>query len=71
VEPGHHRRSRGPTPAALREFQWNSYPLNLNGPTTNWSHGLWEDTWWHVALVNDGKHTVMYVDGAPAVDNPP
>jgi hypothetical protein len=56
--------------SSLREFQWNSYPLNLSGPTTNWSHGLWEDTWWHVALVNDGQHTVMYVEGSPTVDNP-
>jgi hypothetical protein len=56
--------------SSLREFQWNSYPLNLTSPTTNWSQGLPEETWWHVALVNDGQHTVMYVDGCPTVDNP-
>jgi hypothetical protein len=56
--------------SSLRELQWNAYPLNLNGPTTNWSHGLPEQTWWHVALVNDGRHTVMYVEGSPTVDNP-
>jgi hypothetical protein len=56
--------------SSLREFQWNSYPPNLNGPTTNWSQGLYEDVWWHVALVNDGKHTVMYVEASPTVDNP-
>jgi hypothetical protein len=69
-----HGRDRRPSPgiciSSLREFQWNSYPLNLNGPATNWSQGLYEDTWWHVALVNDGKHTVMYVEGSPTVDNP-
>jgi hypothetical protein len=53
-----------------REPQWNVYPLNLTSATTNWGQGLPEDTWWHLAVVNDGKHTVMYVEGCPTVDNP-
>jgi hypothetical protein len=53
-----------------REPQWNAYPLNLTYPTTNWGQGLPEDTWWHLAVVNDGKHTVMYIEGCPTVDNP-
>jgi len=53
-----------------REPQWNAYPLNLSYPTTNWGQGLPEATWWHVAVVNDGKHTVMYIEGCPTVDNP-
>jgi hypothetical protein len=53
-----------------REPQWNVYPLNLNGPTTNWGQGLPEDTWWHLAVVNDGSHTVMYIEGSKTVDNP-
>jgi hypothetical protein len=53
-----------------REPQWNSYPTNLSGPTTNWGQGLPEDTWWHLAVVNDGKHTVLYIEGCPTVDNP-
>ena len=53
-----------------REPQWNAYPLNLDYPTTNWGQGLPEATWWHVAVVNDGKHTVMYIEGCPTVDNP-
>lgn len=53
-----------------REPQFNCYPLNQTSPTTNWGHGLPENTWWHVAVVNDGRHTVLYVDGCPAVDNP-
>lgn len=53
-----------------REPQWNVYPLNANAPTTNWGQGLPEDTWWHLAVVNDGQHTVMYVEGCPTVDNP-
>jgi hypothetical protein len=52
-----------------REPQWNAYPLNLTYPTTNWGQGLPEDTWWHVAVVNDGRRTVMYVEGCPTVDN--
>jgi concanavalin A-like lectin/glucanase superfamily protein len=53
-----------------REPQWNVYPLNLTYPTTNWGQGLPEDTWWHLALVNDGRHTTLYVEGCPTVDNP-
>ena len=53
-----------------REPQWNSYPLNITWPTTNWGQGLPEETWWHLAVVNDGKHTVLYIDGCPTVDNP-
>jgi Concanavalin A-like lectin/glucanases superfamily/Calcineurin-like phosphoesterase len=53
-----------------REPQWNAYPLNLTYPTTNWGQGLPEDTWWHLAVVNDGKHTIMYIEGCPTVDNP-
>jgi len=53
-----------------REPQWNVYPVNLTYPTTNWGQGLPEDTWWHLAVVSDGKHTVMYIEGSPTVDNP-
>jgi hypothetical protein len=53
-----------------REPQFNFYPLNQTFPTTNWGHGLFEQVWWHVAVVNDGKHTKMYVEGSPVVDNP-
>jgi hypothetical protein len=53
-----------------REPQFNCYPLNNTYPTTNWGHGLVENVWWHVAVVNDGKHTRMYVEGSPVADNP-
>ncbi len=26
--------------------------------------------WWHLAVVNDGRLTRLYVDGAPVLDNP-
>ena len=53
-----------------REPQFNFYPLSQTHPTTNWGHGLFEDVWWHVAVVNDGLHTIMYVEGSPVVGNP-
>ncbi|WP_433256380.1 LamG-like jellyroll fold domain-containing protein [Streptosporangium sp. CA-135522] len=53
-----------------RELQWAVYPLNLKGPVTNWGHELPLDRWWHVAVVNDGRHTTMYVDGCPVARNP-
>jgi hypothetical protein len=53
-----------------RELQWAMYPLNQNGASTNWGHELPLGTWWHVAVVNDGRHTVMYVDGCEVVRNP-
>ncbi|AGL17061.1 hypothetical protein L083_3551 [Actinoplanes sp. N902-109] len=53
-----------------REPQFNAYSLSQTWPTTNWGHGLFEDVWWHVALVNDGKRTIMYVESSPVVDNP-
>ncbi|SDS28830.1 LamG-like jellyroll fold domain-containing protein [Microlunatus soli] len=53
-----------------REPQFNHYPLNNSYPTTNWGHGLVERRWWHLAVVNDGRRTKLYVDGAPVVDNP-
>ncbi|MEU1596590.1 LamG-like jellyroll fold domain-containing protein [Streptomyces sp. NPDC005708] len=53
-----------------REPQFNHYPLNNTYPTTNWGHGLVELKWWHLAVVNDGRYTRLYVEGAPVADNP-
>ena len=53
-----------------RALQWCVYPLNLDDQSTNWGHELPADKWWHVAVVNDGRHTKMYVDGCVVVDNP-
>lgn len=52
------------------EVQWYAYPLNLNTSVTNWSHELDSDRWWHLAVTNDGRHTVVYVDGSEVVRNP-
>jgi len=51
-----------------REPQCVFYPTNQTDSTTLWGQGLPENQWWHLAVVNDGSHTVMYVDGCPTVD---
>ncbi|MGW1091473.1 LamG-like jellyroll fold domain-containing protein [Streptomyces sp. NPDC002596] len=53
-----------------REPQWAVYPTNLTEGSTNWGHALPEDAWWHLAVVNDGRRTVMYIEGCETVDNP-
>ena len=50
--------------------QWAVWPVAENRISTNWSHLLPLDTWWHVAVVNDGTHTIMYVEGCPVLGNP-
>ena len=51
-------------------LQWAVYPLNQDGAVTNWSHELPLNTWWHGAVVNDGRHTTLYVNGCPVARNP-
>ncbi|MCZ4096699.1 LamG-like jellyroll fold domain-containing protein [Streptomyces sp. H39-C1] len=51
-------------------LQWAAAPLDQPGLVTNWSHELARGTWWHVAVVNDGRHTTLYVDGCRVARNP-
>ncbi|WP_432847686.1 LamG-like jellyroll fold domain-containing protein [Amycolatopsis sp. CA-161197] len=53
-----------------RELLFNCYPLSQTYPTTNWSHGMPEDQWWHLAVVNDGHHTKAYIESSLVADNP-
>ncbi|MDX2695206.1 Tat pathway signal sequence domain protein [Streptomyces ipomoeae] len=53
-----------------REPQWAVRPLNQQGIATNWGQETPLETWWHLAVVNDGEHTTMYVQGCPVVRNP-
>ncbi|SEQ17513.1 Calcineurin-like phosphoesterase [Streptomyces sp. yr375] len=53
-----------------REPQWAMRPLNQQGIATNWGQETPLETWWHLAVVNDGKHTTLYVEGCPTVRNP-
>ena len=56
--------SDGPGP------QWAVRPLNQQGIATNWGDETAREVWWHVAVVNDGSHTTMYVQGCPVARNP-
>ena len=56
--------SDGPGP------QWAVRPLNQQGIATNWGDETAREQWWHVAVVNDGSHTTMYVQGCPVARNP-
>lgn len=51
-------------------FQWAVFPRNQDGLSTNWGHELPREHWWHVAVVNDGRRSVLHVDGAPVLRNP-
>lgn len=67
----------------LKEFQWEMVPNNLADPSTgfysrgiltNWSHEIGAgrstpDVWQHVAIVNDGNDTTMYVEGVKVLRN--
>lgn len=53
-----------------REPQWAMRPLNQEGIATNWGQETPLETWWHLAVVNDGQHTTLYVEGCPVVRNP-
>jgi hypothetical protein len=53
-----------------REPQWAVRPLNQEGIATNWGQETPLETWWHLAVVNDGEHTTLYVEGCPVVRNP-
>ncbi|MEV0179074.1 LamG-like jellyroll fold domain-containing protein [Streptomyces sp. NPDC050625] len=56
--------SDGPGP------QWAVHPLNQRQLATNWGDETARETWWHLAVVNDGRHTIMYVQGCPVARNP-
>ncbi|WP_412538449.1 LamG-like jellyroll fold domain-containing protein [Longispora sp. K20-0274] len=51
-------------------LQWAVWPLNRDGIATNWGHEMRTERWFHVAVVNNGRTTMMYVDGAKLLRNP-
>jgi 3',5'-cyclic AMP phosphodiesterase CpdA len=53
-----------------RFLQYVVYPQAVDAAPTSWSHALPLGRWVHVAVVNDGRRTVVWVDGAPVVRNP-
>jgi hypothetical protein len=44
--------------------------LNQQQLATNWGDETDPEIWWHLAVVNDGRHTTMYVQGCPVARNP-
>ncbi|WP_138754505.1 immunoglobulin-like domain-containing protein [Paenibacillus sinopodophylli] len=55
----------------LQELQWGSYPTNMNNISTAWSFTLGSAKhWYHTAVVNDGHHTKIYIDGVTDFRNP-
>ncbi|MFI5758494.1 LamG-like jellyroll fold domain-containing protein [Streptomyces sp. NPDC051569] len=53
-----------------RFLQFIAYPYIDDTDPTSWSHAVPVGRWMHIALVNDGEHTVMYVDGSKIARNP-
>jgi 3',5'-cyclic AMP phosphodiesterase CpdA len=53
-----------------RFLQYVVYPTDVDADPTSWSHTLPVGRWMHVAIVNDSRRTVVYVDGSPIARNP-
>ncbi|MGW0966055.1 LamG-like jellyroll fold domain-containing protein [Streptomyces sp. NPDC002516] len=53
-----------------RFLQFVVYPARQDADPTSWSHALPVGRWTHVAVVNDGRRTVLYVDGSKIARNP-
>ncbi|GAA2913396.1 metallophosphoesterase [Streptosporangium fragile] len=53
-----------------RFLQYVVYPTDRDADPTSWSHALPVGRWTHVAVVNDGRRTVVYVDGSKIARNP-
>ncbi len=53
-----------------RQLQWAVYPLDRNDTFTNWGHEQVAGRWFHLAVVNDGRHSTLYVDSSPLLRNP-
>ena len=52
------------------ELQWAVWPTNRPDNTTAWGHLMATQTWTHVAVVNDGRFTDLYIDGSLMGRNP-
>ncbi|WP_255375716.1 LamG-like jellyroll fold domain-containing protein [Saccharomonospora sp. CUA-673] len=52
-----------------RFLQYVVYPTTTNDDPTCWSHAVPIGRWTHVAIVNDGRRTTVYVDGSAIARN--
>jgi hypothetical protein len=53
-----------------RQLQWAVYPLDKNDTFTNWGHEEIAGRWFHLAVVNDGRRTTLYIDSSELLRNP-
>lgn len=53
-----------------RFLQYVVYPAGQDASPTSWSHAIETGRWTHIAVVNNSKMTVVYVDGSKIVRNP-
>jgi hypothetical protein len=53
-----------------RFLQFVLYPAATDANPTSWSHALPMGRWTHLAVVNDSRRTIIWVDGSPIVRNP-
>lgn len=53
-----------------RFLQFLVFPVPGDADPTSWSHAVPVGRWTHVAVVNDGHHTVIYVDGSKIRETP-
>ena len=53
-----------------RFLQYVVYPADRDADPTSWSHALPVGRWTHVAVVNDGRRTTLWVDGSKIARNP-
>ncbi len=51
-------------------LQWAVFPRDHDGIATNWGHEMRAGEWFHIAVVNNGRTTTLYVDGAELLRNP-
>ncbi|MFI6785438.1 LamG-like jellyroll fold domain-containing protein [Micromonospora sp. NPDC050276] len=53
-----------------RFLQYVVYADKQDADPTSWSHALPTGRWTHLAVVNDGQQTVVYIDGSKIARNP-
>ena len=53
-----------------RFLQYVVYPADQDADPTSWSHALPVGRWMHFPIVNDGRRTIVYVDGSKIARNP-
>ncbi|WP_433723690.1 LamG-like jellyroll fold domain-containing protein [Actinoplanes sp. CA-051413] len=53
-----------------RFLQYVVYPADRDADPTSWSHAVPVGRWMHVAVVNDGRRTTVWIDGSKILRNP-